>query len=292
MATRKKASEVINNSSANWRRLLDTLEGPLRDYLRESKGKPISNAFPCAVACRVKGCRRGEQYMSLLFWDHYEDVRIVFCHCNPLCRALVRAGMFPTTPSEPSVAISMALLDFIHKSFQAGTSVAAGGKTLKAFYEHRGMPDTSTIDGGDLDPFTKGFKAAYKWYSVLREKMDPTYRLQYDAIDKTPRNGLLLFIKGHLLLSLTEAAGSIEATESGEATGSGVLEIDLVRFPWQTMPSLLAKYNLFIEGWPEGVPFPGQGDKTKTIEKLLKDQLRDLAGDEEIPHAARCSTST
>ena len=70
-----------------------------------------------------------------------DTVEILSCACEPLPNTLVKAGLFPTSPSQPRMAVSIDLLDFYFALFErSADAVTALAGALKTFYQRRGFP--------------------------------------------------------------------------------------------------------------------------------------------------------
>ena len=62
------------------------------------------------------------------------------CECNTLPQALIRNGLFPTSPSQPRLAISIDLLDLYFAFFErSADAVSALAGALKTMYCRRGF---------------------------------------------------------------------------------------------------------------------------------------------------------
>lgn len=62
------------------------------------------------------------------------------CECIALPQALVRNGLFPTSPLQPHIAVSIDLLDFYFALFERSVdAVSALAGALKAIYGRRGF---------------------------------------------------------------------------------------------------------------------------------------------------------
>jgi hypothetical protein len=76
--------------------------------------------------------------------DHHSDHRtytIPSCECCPLAKVLVEHGLFPTAPSQPRIAVSIALLEFYRALFeQSCDAVTALSRALQTIYAQRGFP--------------------------------------------------------------------------------------------------------------------------------------------------------
>ena len=67
-------------------------------------------------------------------------VRFQTCDCITLPQLLVQNGLFPMSPSQPRLAVSIDLLDFYFALFErSANAVTALSGTLKSMYLRRGF---------------------------------------------------------------------------------------------------------------------------------------------------------
>ena len=75
--------------------------------------------------------------------SHYVDLETVefqTCDCVTLPQALVRNALFPTSPTQPRLAISIDLLDLYFALFErSADAVSALSGALKTMYSRRGF---------------------------------------------------------------------------------------------------------------------------------------------------------
>ncbi|KAI1784327.1 hypothetical protein LXA43DRAFT_901841 [Ganoderma leucocontextum] len=91
------------------------------------------------------------------------------CHCATIPQILVRNGLFPTSPLQPRLAVSIDLLDFYSALFdRSADAVTALAGALKAMYSRRGFHILNEKDEPVHDPFRRGLGQAIQWYDSLR----------------------------------------------------------------------------------------------------------------------------
>jgi len=110
---------------------------------------------------------------------------VEWCQCGDIMTTLISQGLFPTSPHQPCVAISVDLLELFHVLFQraceATTALAAA---TKVFYLFQGYIHCNSKVGrffavrtlfitrkqGEVvqDPFRRGIGHAIQWYDSLR----------------------------------------------------------------------------------------------------------------------------
>ena len=92
-------------------------------------------------------------YADCTFWStlrYYYSVYLLFldiatitfetCECITLPQALIRYGLFPTSPTQPRLAVSIDLLDLYFALFErSADAVSALAGALKTMYSRRGF---------------------------------------------------------------------------------------------------------------------------------------------------------
>ena len=70
------------------------------------------------------------------------NVEVPSCSCALLPNVLITHGLFPTSPTQPRMAVSIDLLDFYIALFErsADAILTALAGALKTFYQRRGFP--------------------------------------------------------------------------------------------------------------------------------------------------------
>lgn len=81
-----------------------------------------------------------EPVKFLNIFTDFENRKILVCDCEPIHEVLVRNGLFPTAPTQPRMAISILLLDFLNALFERSCeAINAQSSVLNAFYSRRGF---------------------------------------------------------------------------------------------------------------------------------------------------------
>ena len=109
------------------------------------------------MQCALQGCarrnaRRSSVFIStvrLFIFLYFELTNFILdivavpfhsCECISLPQVLVRNGLFPTSPLQPRLAISIDLLDFYFAIFErSADAVTALAGALKTMYSRRGF---------------------------------------------------------------------------------------------------------------------------------------------------------
>ncbi|PSR97574.1 hypothetical protein PHLCEN_2v4281 [Hermanssonia centrifuga] len=159
-----------------WETLLASLERPFLHYLNKTTRVPTGASFSRDggwVCKNPMGCTRTEHAVVMLFWDHFESHSISSCLCMGLPEILVSSGMFPTSPIEPGMAVSINFLELYHHLFQrSADAVTAIAAALRTFYSHRGWDVVDKAGRPIKDPFHKGLGHAIQWYDMLRMRIE------------------------------------------------------------------------------------------------------------------------
>ncbi|OCH96026.1 hypothetical protein OBBRIDRAFT_830617 [Obba rivulosa] len=172
---RTKHTTDVASMYDRWKVLVPTIVVPLLRYLRHSAGYPVATHFVPTYTCATGICTQKLQNVTLLFWDHYDTQSVPYCDCNPLPHVLIASGMFPTSLTQPQMAVAIDLLEFyIALVERSGDAVTALARSLRNFYTRRGW---RVLDGKGaplLDPFRKPLGHAIQWYDIVRVLIDRT----------------------------------------------------------------------------------------------------------------------
>ncbi|KAG7100050.1 hypothetical protein E1B28_001835 [Marasmius oreades] len=139
--TQLEARKVDNR----WKALLSSLIEPFITYRNETVGRVDYRFEGFTQLCTSGSCRIHHSRVQCYLYDHHQELGVPYCECSNLPQTLVHHGFFPTSPSQPRVAFSIALLDLYHalreKSCDAVTALAGA---LDKVYKHRGFRLLST----------------------------------------------------------------------------------------------------------------------------------------------------
>ncbi|KAJ7710781.1 hypothetical protein B0H17DRAFT_1155465 [Mycena rosella] len=78
--------------------------------LRHTEALAVKVAPPCL--CGKRALRVAVVRMNVI-----EDIRLMVCQCQPAPLQLLRAGLFPCSPQNPSLAVDVQVLDFVSRLF-------------------------------------------------------------------------------------------------------------------------------------------------------------------------------
>ncbi|KAI1788529.1 hypothetical protein LXA43DRAFT_894498 [Ganoderma leucocontextum] len=145
----------------NWLALVPTLVGDYLGYMKQTQGR-LGRSFEV----ETHSCLGGK--CMLKDWD----VQCLHFDCE-LSRILVRNGLFPMSPSQPRLAVSIDLLDFYFALFErSADAVTALAGALKSMYTRRGFSILNSRNEPIQDPFRRALGQAILWYDALRRHPD------------------------------------------------------------------------------------------------------------------------
>ncbi|KAJ8079186.1 hypothetical protein PM082_021686 [Marasmius tenuissimus] len=150
-----------------WQELLPTLVEPLLAFRDRTVGR-YSGEFDSPGPCTTGCCIILEAEIQIITFDYHRVRTFRHCQCQNLPQVLVAHGLFPTSPSQPRMAISIALLDFYQTlcqfSSDAVTALAGG---LAMVYRRRGFRLYSPTGEALQDPIRRALGHSLQWYDAL-----------------------------------------------------------------------------------------------------------------------------
>ncbi|TDL19236.1 hypothetical protein BD410DRAFT_900284 [Rickenella mellea] len=160
-----------------WHALLPSLIQPLLDYIGITNGgqnePPLHQTSP---DCSLTDCVHVQRRILCLYWNKYQYLDFTICSSPAavsLPARLVEHGLFPTSPVEPRVAVSIDFLEFYKKLFErSGDAITAVAAALRDFYISRGYRLVDKKGKPIDDPFRRGLGHAIQWYDCLRLRID------------------------------------------------------------------------------------------------------------------------
>ncbi|KAF8149681.1 hypothetical protein K438DRAFT_1910421 [Mycena galopus ATCC 62051] len=124
--------------------------------LRHSEGLELRETTLCS--CKTRTLRIAVVHMTLI-----EEIRLIVCRCQSAPEQLLHAGLFPCSPTHPSLAIDIGLLDFVMRLFvNIPPNNTAICHTLEGFLGSRGYKLTTK------DTLRIRFGNTLDWYTSLR----------------------------------------------------------------------------------------------------------------------------
>ncbi|KAI6000025.1 hypothetical protein EDD15DRAFT_2362591 [Pisolithus albus] len=101
----------------SWKLVISTIVHPYMQYLSETVGKPLAQQVSSLSACS-KDCEKRYTNITCLYFDSFASITVWCCECVTLPQLLIHNGLFPTTPSQPRMAVSVELLGFYRALFE------------------------------------------------------------------------------------------------------------------------------------------------------------------------------
>ncbi|KAI0628535.1 hypothetical protein C8Q77DRAFT_1067668 [Trametes polyzona] len=156
---RLQPDEDSNALYTAWLALIPTLVPVYLTYLEAVQGRVHEPSIePQPFTCPSGKCT---VYTSTVLCLHFK--------CINISQQLVSRGLFPSSPHQPRVAISIDLLDFYFALFErSADAVTALAGALKTMYVRRGFPILNDKGEPVQDPFRRGLGHAVQWYDQLR----------------------------------------------------------------------------------------------------------------------------
>ncbi|KAI9059331.1 hypothetical protein FKP32DRAFT_1668689 [Trametes sanguinea] len=194
--SRPRAEDALKSVHAAWLSLIPSVLKDYNAYLQGAHSRTVRVKPDWSFCCPSGTCYVQTSLILCLHFDFLVSVQVSFCECTNISRRLVSNGLFPTSPSQPRVAISIDLLDFYFALFErSADAVSALASALKTFYEHRGFPVLDSKGEPVRDPFRRGLSNAIQWYDHLRRQHDSAIELAIDNClamveDKLSKNAM------------------------------------------------------------------------------------------------------
>ncbi|OSD03347.1 hypothetical protein PYCCODRAFT_1477197 [Trametes coccinea BRFM310] len=179
--SRPRHEDSLKSVHAAWLKLIPTVLEDYLEYLREAHNRTVRAQPDWRFSCPTGDCYVQTTTILSLHFDYLTSIQVSFCECRSISQRLVSNGLFPTSPSQPRVAISIDLLDFYFALFErSADAVSALAGALKTFYERRGFPVLDSKGEPVRDPFRRGLSNAIQWYDQLRRRHDSMLELAID----------------------------------------------------------------------------------------------------------------
>ncbi|KAG1769148.1 hypothetical protein EDD22DRAFT_771437 [Suillus occidentalis] len=128
---------------ANWQKLIPTLIDPQLSYHARTLGQALEKTHDVISACGTDTCAHKRTNLLCLFFDRFVSIDVLSCECSSLPQVLLHHGLFPTSPSQPRMAVSVDLLSFYRALFERlCDAINALASALKTHYSRRGFQVT------------------------------------------------------------------------------------------------------------------------------------------------------
>ncbi|KAK1222720.1 hypothetical protein PQX77_014425 [Marasmius sp. AFHP31] len=163
----KKDEEAAR--TGRWKETLKLLVGPLLEYTDRTMGvNPEEVVHAAGSPCRTGACVVEVTTLRVINFDHHRSIPFSHCRCQTLPQVLVTRGYFPSSPSQPRMAISIELLEFYRilcqQSSDAVTALANG---LTMLYRKRGFRLVGATGEPLQDPIRRALGTSLQWYDTL-----------------------------------------------------------------------------------------------------------------------------
>ncbi|KAJ8094200.1 hypothetical protein PM082_023409 [Marasmius tenuissimus] len=168
----RTAAEEAEGTVRRWKMLLPTLEDVYLRYKERTTGK-VSGGEDAPVHQCSGSCIVVEQDVHVYCLDYHSIQTFRCCSCQTLAQSLVLDGFFPTSPSQPRMAVAINLLDLYQAlcqhSADAVTSLAAA---LETTYACRGFRLLDAQGNTPTDPLRRALGHSLEWYDMLQNDIN------------------------------------------------------------------------------------------------------------------------
>ncbi|KAL0569425.1 hypothetical protein V5O48_012542 [Marasmius crinis-equi] len=169
---RRSRKSIEENLAQRWNQLLPTLVDPLLK-LRDRTFGILPGERGTAPGLCAGNCMLQVSEIHAIYFDHHCSQTFRHCRCRSLAQVLVDSGLFPTSPSQPRMAIAIPLLDFyqaLSQSSSDAVTALAGG--LASVYRRQGFRLLSASGEAAQDPIRRALGHSLEWYDTLVVRID------------------------------------------------------------------------------------------------------------------------
>ncbi|KAI0363187.1 hypothetical protein BV20DRAFT_1058256 [Pilatotrama ljubarskyi] len=182
-------SDALISAHVAWLSLIPSLLPEYLGYMRSAHGRTTRSSPNWSYSCPRVKCVPQSCAIMCLYYDYPTTAEVVYCECTPIANILVRNGLFPTSPTQPRVAVSIDLLDFYMALFErSADAVSALAAALRTFYQRRGFPLLNHQGEPVRDPFRRGMGNAIQWYDHLQHRHEAVVEEAIDECLKLVQN--------------------------------------------------------------------------------------------------------
>ncbi|KAF9494028.1 hypothetical protein BDN71DRAFT_1566077 [Pleurotus eryngii] len=144
----------------------------------------VAGLLVCATSKPSRYC----VYSKICHLD-FRTMEVQGCHCETIPQRLIVHSLFPTSPNQPQMAISIDLLNFYHTLFEKSCdAIHAMSHALKKFYTCRGYFLASQHTGDEVkEPFRRSLGYALQWHDSLCVLIDRQVQAAISAADAEAR---------------------------------------------------------------------------------------------------------
>ncbi|KAG6905180.1 hypothetical protein DXG01_004383 [Tephrocybe rancida] len=170
---------------SHWANALERLVDPLLEYILSSLGSIPERVVQLQSRCQGLGCCTTRMNIVLcLFQDYFKKLSVSWCDCQDFLQVLISNGLFPTTPLQPRIAVSIHLLDFYRALFEKScNAIQAMASALNTFYIWQGFILLNKKGSPIQDAFRQGLGYASQWYNNLVIRLEKSVDAAIVAAD-------------------------------------------------------------------------------------------------------------
>ncbi|KAK1218014.1 hypothetical protein PQX77_019312 [Marasmius sp. AFHP31] len=170
-----------------WNETMRLMVDPLLEYWDRTVGKyPDDVARPSSNPCSTGLCVVDVATIHTIYFNYHQMKTFRHCHCRKLPQVLVAHGLFPTSPSQPRMAISLDLLEFYRTLCQQSSdAVTALANGLSSLYRSRGLRLLGATGDAMQDPIRRALGNSLQWYDTLVNEVDRYVVQKIEATKKT-----------------------------------------------------------------------------------------------------------
>ncbi|EDQ99769.1 uncharacterized protein LACBIDRAFT_315253 [Laccaria bicolor S238N-H82] len=154
-----------------WQALIPRLVSPFLSFISATHGKktfPLNGPF---------------LYILLADFDTFE---VTSCECQDIMETLILHGLFPTSPTQPWMAVSIILIQHYNTLFEcAWDAVYAYSHAVNLVYGCRGFVHRNYQGEIIQDAFRQGLGHAIQWYDSLQVQIEQELKAATVAGDAT-----------------------------------------------------------------------------------------------------------
>ncbi|KAK1217955.1 hypothetical protein PQX77_019377 [Marasmius sp. AFHP31] len=171
---RPSRKDEEEDKKRRWNEAMRTMVDPLLNYWDRTVGKyPKDVAHPPSNPCSSGLCVVDVATVHTIYFNYHRMETFRHCRCQMLPQVLIAHGLFPTSPSQPRMAISLDLLDFYRTlSEQSSDAVTALAGALSSLYRRRGLRLLGGTGEAMWDPIRRALGNSLQWYDTLVNEVD------------------------------------------------------------------------------------------------------------------------
>ncbi|KAL0061870.1 hypothetical protein AAF712_011246 [Marasmius tenuissimus] len=170
-----------------WNETMKLMVDPLLDYWDRTVGKyPEDVARPPSNPCSSGSCVVDIATIHTIYFNYHRIETFHHCRCRMLPQVLVAHGLFPTSSSQPWMAISLDLLEFYRTLCQQSSdAVTALANALSSLYRGRGLRLLGTSGEAMQDPIRRALGNSLQWYDTLVNEVDQYVTQKIETIKQS-----------------------------------------------------------------------------------------------------------